>query len=154
MSGRRKRRGLTGASRLCHARPMATRASTIEFLQDQLAELEGVRVLKMFGEYALYYQDKVVGLVCDDQLFVKLTTEGKAVAGEQHVEASAYPGARPSLRIGADVLEDDEQLCELIRITAKALPPPKPKKKRAGKKKVAKKKAVKKKVAAKKERRS
>ena len=55
---------------------MATRQSTIDFLLDQLADLPGVRARKMFGEYALYLDEKVVALVCDDQLFLKPTPAG------------------------------------------------------------------------------
>lgn len=52
---------------------MATSQSTTEFILDQLSSVPNVRVRKMFGEYALYCGDKVVGLICDDQLFVKTT---------------------------------------------------------------------------------
>lgn len=105
---------------------MATRQSTIDFILDQLGALKTVRSKKMFGEYALYYEEKVVALVCDDQLFVKPTSAGKALLGERCREGFAYPGAKPSLLIDADELEDDEKLAELIRVTAQALPPPKP----------------------------
>ncbi len=54
--------------------------------------------------------------------------DGKVLLGEHYEEGIAYPGARPSLLIGADELEDSERLCELVRVTAAALPPAKPKK--------------------------
>jgi DNA transformation protein and related proteins len=104
---------------------MATRQSTIDFILDQLGVLRGVRSKKMFGEYALYYEEKVVALVCDDQLFVKPTSAGKALLGSRCREGMAYPGAKPSLLIGADELEDHDKLSELIRVTAEALPVPK-----------------------------
>jgi DNA transformation protein and related proteins len=106
---------------------MATSQSTIDFLLDQLSGLAGVRVRKMFGEYALYVGDLVVALVCDDQLFVKITAPGKALVGQHYAEGVAYPGAKPSILVGAEVLEDHERLNELIRATAAALPPPKAK---------------------------
>ena len=106
---------------------MATSTSTIDFLLDQLASLPRVRVRKMFGEYALYCDDKVVALVCNDQLFVKITPDGKALVGKRYVEGEAYPGARPSMVIGAEEIDDRERLCELVRITARALPAPQPK---------------------------
>ena len=112
---------------------MATSQGTIDFLLDQLRALPGVRARKMFGEYALYFQEKVVALVCDDQLFVKITPAGKALVGDRYEEGEAYPGAKPSMLIGAEELDDPERLCELIRVTAAALPAPKVKK--AGKKK-------------------
>jgi len=109
---------------------MSTGQSTIDFLLDQLSDLPGIRARKMFGEYALYFQDKVVALICDNQLFVKITPEGRALVGEQYEEGEAYPGAKPSMVIGAEELEDSERLCELIRVTASALPPPRPKRSR------------------------
>lgn len=106
---------------------MSTSQSTIDFLLDQLSRLPNIRARKMFGEYALYCDEKVVALVCDDQLFVKITTEGKKRVGKRYEEGFAYPGAKPSMLIGADLIEDRHRLCELIRITADALPKPKPK---------------------------
>lgn len=107
---------------------MATKLSTIEYIEDQLADVPGVRSRKMFGEYALYVGDKVVALVCDDTLYVKITDPGREYVGERYEEGVAYPGAKPSMRIDDDSLEDREWLATLIRITADALPEPKPKK--------------------------
>jgi len=107
---------------------MATKISTIGYIEDQLAGIPEIGSRKMFGEYALYCGDKVVALVCDDELFVKITEAGKAFVGERYAEGIAYPGARPSMRIDEDLIEDREGLTELIRITAEALPVPKPKK--------------------------
>ncbi|MBP6975681.1 MAG: TfoX/Sxy family protein [Candidatus Moranbacteria bacterium] len=107
---------------------MSTKPSTIEYIEDQLAGVPGMRSRKMFGEYALYCGDKVVALVCDDELFVKITEAGRVFVGERYAEGAAYPGARPSMRIDEDLIEDRERFMELIRITAEALPVPKPKK--------------------------
>ncbi len=109
---------------------MATRADTIEFLLDQLSTLPNVRTHKMFGEYAVYSDDKVVGLVCNDELFIKPTDEGRAYveAAGALDEAPAYPGAKLSLRISGDRWEDRDWITELVDLTAAALPVPKPKK--------------------------
>ncbi|MBN2369089.1 MAG: TfoX/Sxy family protein [Vicinamibacteria bacterium] len=104
---------------------MTTSQSTIDFILDQLSGLPRVRARKMFGEYALYCDEKVVALVCDNQLFVKITPQGKALIGERYLEGEAYPGAKPSMVIGAEEIDDGERLCDLIRITAQALPAPK-----------------------------
>lgn len=110
---------------------MATKVSTIEYIEDQLADVPGVRSRKMFGEYALYVGDKVVALVCDDTLFVKITEEGRVFVGEAYEEGCAYPGAKPSMRIDGDMIEDRAWLSELVRITDRNVPEPKPKKKHA-----------------------
>jgi DNA transformation protein len=120
---------------------MGTRQSTVDFVLDQLADLSGIRAQKMFGEYALYYDEKVVGLVCDDQLFIKITPAGKALVGDEFEEGEPYPGAKPALRVGPDHLEDHERLSALVRVTADALPTSRP---RAEKKKQAKKKRARK----------
>ena len=106
---------------------MATKQSTADYIQDQLSELEYVTTRKMFGEYALYYIGKVVGLICDNTLFVKITDSGRTFVGDLYEEGEAYKGAKPSIKISSDQLEDHEWLSHLIRLTADSLPAPKPK---------------------------
>ena len=105
---------------------MASDPEFIDFLADQMAEAGEITHKKMFGEYALYCNGKVVALVCDNRLFVKPTAAGRAFIGNP-TEAPAYPGAKNSFLI-EDAFEDREWISELIRITAKDLPAPKPKK--------------------------
>jgi TfoX/Sxy family transcriptional regulator of competence genes len=80
----------------------------------------------MFGEYGLFCDGKTVALVCDDQLFVKPTGPGRALA-QGAIERPAYPGARPSLLIDPELWEKSDWLAELMRATANALPTPRPK---------------------------
>jgi DNA transformation protein len=103
---------------------MATTQNTIDFLLDQLSGAGDVSAKKMFGEYCLYLAGKPVGLVCDDQLYLKPTQAGKGRLAEV-VEGSPYPGAKPHLLITADQWEDTEWLCDLVRATARELPLPK-----------------------------
>lgn len=105
---------------------MATDLEFMEFLADQMAGAGEISYRKMFGEYAVYLDGKVVALVCDNQLFVKPTAAGRAFIGAP-VEAPAYPGAKDSFLI-EDAFEDRDWISELIRITARDLPAPKPKK--------------------------
>jgi TfoX/Sxy family transcriptional regulator of competence genes len=49
----------------------------IDYLLDQLSNLPNVRVRRMFGAYALYCDEKVVALVCDNQLFGKIAPSSK-----------------------------------------------------------------------------
>lgn len=111
---------------------MSTKASTIEYIEDQLAEVLGVSSRKMFGEYALYVGAKVVALVCDDTLYVKVTDAGRVFVGERYQEGIAYPDAKPSMLIDEGLIEDREWLSELVRLTEAALPEPKPKKRKKG----------------------
>jgi DNA transformation protein len=108
---------------------MATAQNTIDFLLDQLSGAGEVSAKKMFGEYCLYLAGKPVGLVCDDQLYLKPTSAGKSRV-ILVVEGSPYPGAKPHLLITADQWEDTEWLCDLVRVTARELPLPKPRTKK------------------------
>ena len=109
---------------------MATRQETIDFILDQVAGAGEARAQKMFGEYALYLDGRVVALVCDDQLFVKITEPGRDFVSERYEEGYAYSGAKASIHIPEELLDDHEWLSELLRITVLALPLPKPKKKK------------------------
>ncbi len=105
---------------------MASDPEFVSYVVDQLDEDCGVTFRKMFGEYGLYSHGKFFGMICDDRLLFKQTDGGRAYIGKV-VEASPYPGAKPALLI-EDQLEDGEWLSELVRITSRELPDPKPKK--------------------------
>jgi TfoX/Sxy family transcriptional regulator of competence genes len=109
---------------------MATSSSTIEYITDQLVSVPGISTRKMFGEYALYCGKKVVALICDDTLFVKITPEGKEFVDDKYKEGAPYPGAKPWMLIDADLLEDRDWISALIKITEVNLEEPKPKKKK------------------------
>ena len=106
---------------------MASDSNFVEFVVDQMENAGKISYRKMFGEYALHCNGKVVALICDNQLFVKPTDAGRLVIGNV-VEASAYPGAKPSFLI-EDQMEDRDWISNLIALTEKELPEPKPKKK-------------------------
>ena len=117
---------------------MATDASFAAYVVEQIALPGRVDVRKMFGEYAVYLDGKVVALLCDDQLFVKPLEPLRERLGRVD-EAAPYPGAKPHFRI-TDQLEDSEALRALLLEAARHLPVPKPgaKKKAAGSAKTAK----------------
>jgi TfoX/Sxy family transcriptional regulator of competence genes len=108
---------------------MATRKEFVDFVLDQIETAGVIEAKKMFGEYALYANGKIVGLICDDKLFIKPTVAGRAYI-KNVVELPPYEGAKPSFLI-EDKLEDRKWLSELIRITYHELPEPKPKKKKS-----------------------
>jgi len=104
---------------------MATSKETIAYILDQLSDVRSISARKMFGEYAVYADGRVVALVCDDTLFIKVTGKGKEFLGEEYREGAPYPGAKPWMEIDADKLEDRAWLCGLVRITAEHAPLPK-----------------------------
>ena len=106
---------------------MATQISTVEFLRDQLRDLGDIVIKPMFGEYGIWLEGKIVGLVCEDMFFLKPTPAGKELtAGFE--EQPPYPGAKPSIIIPAEKWEDREWMVSLLRQSADQLPAPKPKK--------------------------
>jgi TfoX/Sxy family transcriptional regulator of competence genes len=111
---------------------MSTQPSTIDYLLEQLASAGSVTARKMFGEYGVYCDGKIVALVCDDQFFLKPTPEGRAFLGDAVDEQPAYSGARPSFRIDGERWDDAEWMAELVRVTTAALPMPKVKGKKKG----------------------
>jgi len=105
---------------------MASKQSTVDFILAQVAKAGTVYAKKMFGEYAIYCDKKVVALVCDDQLFIKPTIAGKAFVSN-YIEGPPYPGAKPYLLIAGEMWDDREWLTDIIKITAAELPLPKKK---------------------------
>lgn len=104
---------------------MATDANFVAYVTEQISHAGAIIAKKMFGEYALYCNGKIVALVCDNQVFVKPTVAGKTFLGKA-IEAPAYPGAKPYFLI--ENIDDSEWFSQLIRITANELPEPLPKK--------------------------
>jgi len=106
---------------------MSSKQATVDYIIDQLAGAGDIRARKMFGEYALYYDGKVVALVCDDRLFVKITEPGREFAGDLYAEGFPYEGAKPYMIIHDELIDDREWLSGLVVITAEALSDPKTK---------------------------
>ncbi len=107
---------------------MATAQSTADFLVDQMSAAGDIRSRKMFGEYAIYCNDTVVALVCDDRLFVKPTEAGRAFIGDV-TEGAPYPGAKLHFQIDEEKWEDAEWMATLIEKTAAEVPHVKKRKK-------------------------
>jgi TfoX/Sxy family transcriptional regulator of competence genes len=102
---------------------MASDIGFIEYVCEQLAGAGRVTYRKMFGEFAVYCDDKVVALVCDNQFFLKPTAAGRALL-EHAKEAPPFKGARPFFLLDAE-LEDPELAARLVKATARELPLPK-----------------------------
>ena len=109
---------------------MTTDRSFIDHIADQLHGFGAFSHRKMFGEYALYLDAKVVALVCDNQLFVKPTDAGRALLGPDAATGFPFPSAKPYFQV-SDLIDEREVLARLLRVTAEALPEPEPKKSKA-----------------------
>ena len=102
---------------------MATQPSTVAFLVEQMAGAGAMSSRNMFGEYAIYCDGRLVALVCDDKLFIKPTTAGRAYICRV-VEAPPYAGAKPYFLISGEQWDDADWMKELVRLSAAELPPP------------------------------
>ena len=107
---------------------MASDLSFVEFIVEQMGHKGALSFKKMFGEYAIYYENKVVALLCDNQLFLKPTDAGRQMI-DMVDEAPPYPGAKLYFRI-TEHIDDCDWLQEIVLVTVKELPEPKPKKRR------------------------
>lgn len=109
---------------------MATHQDFVEYVRVQSGLGEAISCRRMFGEYAIYVEGKVVALACGDQLFLKPTAHGRSLLRAPD-EQPPYPGAKRYFRID-EAIDDRELLRRLLQATAVALPEPRPKKPRAG----------------------
>ena len=107
---------------------MASNQNFVDFVIEQIKYPGEITAKKMFGEYGIYADGKIFGLICDNKLFIKPTVSGRKFIGNV-VEAPPYEGAKPSFLI-EDEIENSDWLSELIMISLKELPSPKPKKKK------------------------
>ncbi len=112
---------------------MASSKDFVEYVCDQIRGAGDVSYRKMFGEYAVYCDGKVVALICDDQVFIKKTEAAAAILGKNAEEAPPYPGAKPHFLVSD--LDDRRFMARLMRSVCDALPPPKAKKPKAPKEK-------------------
>ena len=105
---------------------MATRQGIVDLILEQARGAGHVTARKMFGEYGLYCDGRLVALVCDERLFVKPSEAARAFLGTV-TEASPYPGAKPYLLVSGEAWDDADRLSELIRVSAASLPAAAPK---------------------------
>ena len=104
---------------------MASNKSYLDFILEQLSELEDVSYRAMMGEYIIYYRGKVVGGIYDDRFLVKPTKSAVAMMPNADMEFP-YEGAKKMLLV--DDVDNKEFLRELLEAMYEELPTPKKKK--------------------------
>ncbi|MDD2858049.1 MAG: TfoX/Sxy family protein [Candidatus Nanopelagicales bacterium] len=109
---------------------MSTDRAFVDQVLERLPSRD-MRARPMFGEYGLYCGDTIIGLICDNTVFIKVTDAGSAFAGRIG-RGAPYPGARDHLRISRARLRDTDWLEQLVDCTVAALPAAKPKRTRKG----------------------
>ena len=109
---------------------MASSKEYLDFILEQLSELEGISYRPMMGEYILYVHGKVFGGIYDDRFLVKPVKSAVSMMPDAARELP-YEGAKEMLLL-VDRVEDREFLRKLVEAIYKELPAPKPKKRGAG----------------------
>ena len=97
---------------------MATRPGTLAFLLDQMADAGAVSAKKMFGEYGIFLDGKMIAIVGEDRLYLKATAPGRALLATV-TEAPPYPGAKPCflipeedwVRVGHELIQLGRRVC-------------------------------------------
>lgn len=110
---------------------MATDQDFVDYVAEQIGLGSRLTRKRMFGEYALYVDDKVVAFVCDNSLFVKPSHAAQKLAPDLP-QRSPYPGAK-LYPVADELLDDSEAVRPLIVETAALMPLPKPKSPRKAK---------------------
>jgi len=98
---------------------MASTRGYLDYILDQLSELEEISCRAMMGEYILYYRGKVFGGIYDDRLLVKPVPAAAKLMPEAETELP-YDGAKPMLLV-SDV-DSREFLKELVESMWEELP--------------------------------
>ena len=104
---------------------MASSKEYLDFILEQLSELDEITYRGMMGEYIIYYRGKVIGGIYDDRFLVKNIKAAADLMSEAALELP-YDGAKEMLLV--DDIENKEFLRELLEEMANALPAPKKRK--------------------------
>ena len=94
---------------------MASTEEYLEYVLEQLSEVDGLRYRPMLGEYLIYCRNRLVGGVYDDRLLVKPTKSALALLPDAPRE-EPYPGGRPMLLVTE--MENKRLLQELLEAMA------------------------------------
>ncbi len=98
---------------------MASSKEYLDFILEQLSELDDVSYRAMMGEYILYYRGKIIGGIYDDRFLVKPTPSARAMMPQAEMELP-YEGAKGMLVV--DNIESREFLTALIDAMYDELP--------------------------------
>lgn len=106
---------------------MASSKEYLQFILEQLSDLEEINYRAMMGEYILYYRGKIIGGIYDDRLLVKPVKSAISYMPAAVYELP-YDGAKEMLLV--EDVDSKEFLSGLFNTMYDELPAPKPKKKK------------------------
>lgn len=97
----------------------------MDYVLEQLSELDDIATRAMMGEFIIYYKEKVIGGIYDNRFLVKPVKAAKELIPAAPMELP-YEGAKPMILV--ENMEDRVFLAELFRAMEPELPAPKKKK--------------------------
>lgn len=104
---------------------MASSKDYLDFILEQLSELDDIEYKTMMGEYIIYYRGKVIGGIYDDRFLVKPVKSAVGMMPEANLELP-YEGAKEMILV--DNVENKDFLRNLLETMYEELPEPKKKK--------------------------
>ena len=104
---------------------MASSKEYLDFILEQLSELEEITYRAMMGEYIIYYRGRIVGGIYDDRLLVKPVKSAISLIPDATYELP-YEGAKEMLLV--DDVDNKDFLTQLFNAMYDELPTPKKKK--------------------------
>lgn len=95
---------------------MASSKNYLDFILNQLSELENITYRAMMGEYIIYYNEKIIGGIYDDRLLVKPIRS--ALDYIKNIEyKKPYDGAKEMILVDdVDDVDDEQYLVGLFKI--------------------------------------
>ena len=105
---------------------MASSKEYLNFILEQLSELEEITHRSMMGEYIIYYRGKIAAYICDDRFLVKMVKSAEELMPDAPHELP-YEGAKEMLLV--ENLDDKEFLKRLFNAMYDELPMPKKRRK-------------------------
>lgn len=105
---------------------MSSSKEYLDFILEQLSDLEDISYRAMMGEYIIYYRGKIIGGIYDDRFLIKPVKVAMDMMPDADMEFP-YEGAKEMLLV--DDLDDREFLKELLEAMYEELPAPKKKRK-------------------------
>ena len=103
---------------------MSSTKEYLEYILEQLSDLEDITYRAMMGEYIIYYRSKIIGGIYDDRFLVKPVKVAKEMMPDADMELP-YEGAKEMILV--DDVENREFLGELLEAMYDELPAPKKK---------------------------
>ena len=97
---------------------MACNPDLVNYIADQCSDAGDITVKKMFGDYGIYCNGKIFGLICDDCFYIKQTKSGEALLRTK-ILRPPYEGAKDYFYI--EDIDNRQYLSELVSATTKDL---------------------------------